>query len=329
MQKLQCELCGSTEFVRTEDGFFQCQYCGCKYTVQQAKTILNAQTVELTVGDAEVRRMIDNAEVYMKLNEYDRAYKEYEKITQNFPGEAEGWFGCVEAFFEKALATGFFYFEQLQVNPSILYSYALKCVRSSAEKDKYLSMWTEYWKKLEEAIENGTCLIGKEENPGELSEWYVTHSIEFLDQCGCYAEKLYKKGQKNAEILLENGIKYEWKGWLPYKRDIKNPRLRVPLLFALGRQILFRWPTIPYPENADEDYVHTYCFDAPLKFDPKSIQTYQEAAMKNVLDDFKKGRGSCPYCHRQLELTWRFRVCVDCHIRFYEKDIRKGLYWPE
>ena len=320
MQKLQCELCGSTEFVRTEDGFFQCQYCGCKYTVQQAKTILNAQTVELTVGDAEVRRMIDNAKVYMKLNEYDRAYKEYEKITQNFPGAAEGWFGCVEAFFEKALATGFFY--PLEVNPSILYSYALKCAGSPAEKDKYLSMWAEYWEKLEKAIEDGTCLMGMTNRSGEMCR--VTDSIESLNQCGYYAEKLYKKGQKNAEILLENGIWYCGRWWL-YRSDIGNPKLRVQLLFALGRQILYRWPR----KIDDEDSINTCCFDVPLKFDSESIKKYQEAAIKNALDSLKRGGGSCPYCWSRLHSTWRYRVCPVCHIRFYEKDIRKGIYRPE
>ena len=42
MQKLQCELCGSVDIVRTDDGFFQCQHCGCKYTLEQAKALLTA-----------------------------------------------------------------------------------------------------------------------------------------------------------------------------------------------------------------------------------------------------------------------------------------------
>lgn len=46
MQKLQCELCGSVDIVRTDDGFFRCEHCGCKYTLEQAKAMLG--TVETT-----------------------------------------------------------------------------------------------------------------------------------------------------------------------------------------------------------------------------------------------------------------------------------------
>lgn len=54
MKKLQCELCGSVDFVRTDDGMFQCQCCGCKYTIEQAKTILNGTEVRTKAIDFEV-----------------------------------------------------------------------------------------------------------------------------------------------------------------------------------------------------------------------------------------------------------------------------------
>lgn len=40
MNKLQCELCGSVDIVKIEDNVFQCQYCGCKYTAEEAKKII-------------------------------------------------------------------------------------------------------------------------------------------------------------------------------------------------------------------------------------------------------------------------------------------------
>lgn len=54
MKKLQCELCGSVDFVRTDDGMFQCQCCGCKYTIEQAKTILSGTEVRTKAIDFEV-----------------------------------------------------------------------------------------------------------------------------------------------------------------------------------------------------------------------------------------------------------------------------------
>lgn len=38
MHELQCELCRSSDFLKNADGLYQCQGCGCKYTLEQAKT---------------------------------------------------------------------------------------------------------------------------------------------------------------------------------------------------------------------------------------------------------------------------------------------------
>ena len=40
MKKIVCEMCECTEFVK-EDGFFVCQECGCKYSVEEAKKARN------------------------------------------------------------------------------------------------------------------------------------------------------------------------------------------------------------------------------------------------------------------------------------------------
>lgn len=39
MKRLQCEMCGSTDLVK-ENGFFVCQSCMCKYTVEEAKKMM-------------------------------------------------------------------------------------------------------------------------------------------------------------------------------------------------------------------------------------------------------------------------------------------------
>ncbi len=37
MQAMVCELCGSTNIVKKDD-MFQCQHCGAKYSVEEAKS---------------------------------------------------------------------------------------------------------------------------------------------------------------------------------------------------------------------------------------------------------------------------------------------------
>ena len=39
MKQLTCEMCGSTDLIK-QDGFFVCQTCGCKYSVEEAKKMI-------------------------------------------------------------------------------------------------------------------------------------------------------------------------------------------------------------------------------------------------------------------------------------------------
>lgn len=36
MQAVKCELCGSNQLIK-KDGYYQCAYCGTKYTPEEAK----------------------------------------------------------------------------------------------------------------------------------------------------------------------------------------------------------------------------------------------------------------------------------------------------
>lgn len=47
MKALQCELCGSNELLK-QDGVFVCQYCGTKYTLEEARKMMIEGTVAVT-----------------------------------------------------------------------------------------------------------------------------------------------------------------------------------------------------------------------------------------------------------------------------------------
>ena len=67
MKQLICEMCGSNEIVK-EDGFFVCQFCRCKYTLEEAKKII------MDVSGTTVR--IDNTEnIKNSLESARRAYQ--------------------------------------------------------------------------------------------------------------------------------------------------------------------------------------------------------------------------------------------------------------
>lgn len=47
MKKIQCEICGGTEIIKTNDGVFKCQGCGVEYDNAQVKSLLS-EHIELT-----------------------------------------------------------------------------------------------------------------------------------------------------------------------------------------------------------------------------------------------------------------------------------------
>ena len=53
MKALTCEMCGSTNLVK-EGGVFVCQSCGTKYSVEEAKKIVNQVTGGLEQPDSGI-----------------------------------------------------------------------------------------------------------------------------------------------------------------------------------------------------------------------------------------------------------------------------------
>ena len=54
MTRLQCELCGSIDIIKTDENVFQCQHCCCKYTLEQAKNLIFGGEVKTKATDFEI-----------------------------------------------------------------------------------------------------------------------------------------------------------------------------------------------------------------------------------------------------------------------------------
>lgn len=70
MKQLTCEMCGSTELIK-QDGFFVCQTCGIKYSVEEARKMMIEGTLNVT-GTVQIDR---NNEIENKLK---NAIREFE-----------------------------------------------------------------------------------------------------------------------------------------------------------------------------------------------------------------------------------------------------------
>lgn len=145
MKSIKCELCGSNDVVKKDD-LFVCQYCGTKYTPEEAKKLL----VEIS-GEVNVKN-IGNSENYIKLAE--------NAMNSNNNAEAENYCNKVieidaenyEAWFIKGKVAGW---QSTVVNPRTLES--ITCFENAikfAPEDKKEEMKKECTEEMKNLLES-------------------------------------------------------------------------------------------------------------------------------------------------------------------------------
>jgi uncharacterized Zn finger protein (UPF0148 family) len=85
MKTLACEMCGSTNLIK-QDGVFVCQSCGTKYTVEEAKKMMIAGTVNVRVTN---EKAFDHAKSLYAANRLEDALEEIKKYIKENPTNLE------------------------------------------------------------------------------------------------------------------------------------------------------------------------------------------------------------------------------------------------
>ena len=97
MKQIKCDVCGASDLVK-DDGLFICQSCGCKYTDNEIKKLYIQLNESVSIdGVLTLQNLIDNATQFLNLNEFEKAYKTYEKITNDYPSCCYGWLGVAKS----------------------------------------------------------------------------------------------------------------------------------------------------------------------------------------------------------------------------------------
>lgn len=88
MQAIKCELCGSNQLIK-KDGFFQCEHCGTKYTLEEAKKLIVSGTVEVTKGEAEKNRLLNNIRFFINNHDFKNAKKTIDVLNFDYPNDED------------------------------------------------------------------------------------------------------------------------------------------------------------------------------------------------------------------------------------------------
>ena len=90
MKAIVCEMCSSNEFVK-EDGYYICQHCGTRYTVEEAKKLMVEGTVKIDNSEL-IKKFLLNARRAKQKEDWKEAEKYYNMVEQNEPTNIEAIF---------------------------------------------------------------------------------------------------------------------------------------------------------------------------------------------------------------------------------------------
>ena len=107
MKQLICDMCASTDIMK-QDGFFVCQVCGMKYSVEEAKKMMIEGTVDVqgTVkvdNSSFVEKYLANARRARNKGDWAEVEKYYNLVEQNDPTNIEAIFYSTFAKVKSAL----------------------------------------------------------------------------------------------------------------------------------------------------------------------------------------------------------------------------------
>lgn len=85
MQAIKCELCGSSDIMK-QDGFFQCQNCGTKYNLEEARKLIGVVKIDKS---EDVENLITLAKRYFDENNYAESEKYFELALRDTPNNWE------------------------------------------------------------------------------------------------------------------------------------------------------------------------------------------------------------------------------------------------
>lgn len=150
MKPLTCELCTGNSFLK-KDGFFVCQFCGKKYTPEEAKKLIVSGTVDFVKGNAEKERLLENAQTFIQLDQPYKAFELYTTVTNEYPDDYRGWYGLASV---KTID-----FSNVDIDCSTFFEVeswlkkAITCASGSSAYDSVTSQWNAYLAKRKAFIE--------------------------------------------------------------------------------------------------------------------------------------------------------------------------------
>lgn len=89
MKRITCEMCGSTDIVK-DDGWYVCQHCGTKYTVEEAKKLIVEGSIKIDKSD-DAKNYLKMAESALEAGNGNQAYTYALSCLEIDPSNSMAW----------------------------------------------------------------------------------------------------------------------------------------------------------------------------------------------------------------------------------------------
>lgn len=207
MKSLVCELCGGNNVIK-QDGLFVCQYCGTKYSTEEAKKLIIEGTVDVTGtvkvdNSTFVKKYLANARRAYAKDDWEEVEKYYNMVEQNAPHNMEAVFF---SSFGKAML-------------SLTDNEYFKREQKFTVLNKSISVINDYFEETDEAKEEVLCQISD-----AIEKMY---SVTYVYST---AQNPPTQGTKNYTVQLENSVR---SAFLTELKQIKEAHPDLEYLDAL------------------------------------------------------------------------------------------------
>lgn len=90
MKAMICEMCGGRDFIK-QDGFWVCQFCGCKYSTEEERQLFEITCKADVGGISACEQLLERGNTYLKLADYKAAQDTFKEFINTYPHKRIGY----------------------------------------------------------------------------------------------------------------------------------------------------------------------------------------------------------------------------------------------
>lgn len=216
MKKIVCELCGSND-LKKKDGEYECQYCGTKYSIEEAKKLIVEGKVKIDKSD-DIANYIEMANNALNSNNTKEAYEFANKALEINPKSFDAWVCKMKSCSCLSTESDLKIEDLLSAAKNVIY-----CNKDKKEAERIV--YSYYLLRMMELLK---CIQNKYSNHAELNNAFDKY---YKDYYGTAKENTAKFDYNNMELYeKQTSQAIDLLNHIPREFFVENPDQALQLI---------------------------------------------------------------------------------------------------